>query len=241
MNKLILIGCLTVTVACQSATPPVESTPRAVTLTPPAPATATLVGSTTPTASPPPLYFTEEFDTASSFWEFFQTGGMDTPPLTSFENGILRIDMPASDTWILGIHNAHTYSNILLTAKSSASPTGSIGLVCRYDGSKGWFEFNIASDGTYSVLIGQWLAPGVAQYKPIDTNQTRQLEAGKLDYEFGLSCQDNSLLLYVNGKLLKKLDVERFELTQGNIGIAAASFSETPMYAFFEWFKVEEP
>ena len=241
MNKLILIGCLTVTVACQSATPPVESTPIAVTLTPPAPATATLVGSTTPTASPPPLYFTEEFDTASSFWEFFQTGGMDTPPLTSFENGILRIDIPAYDTWILGIHNAHTYSNILLTAKSSASPTGSIGLVCRYDGSKGWFEFNIASDGTYSVLIGQWLAPGVAQYKPIDTNQTRQLEAGKLDYEFGLSCQDNSLLLYVNGKLLKKLDVERFELTQGNIGIAAASFSETPMYAFFEWFKVEEP
>lgn len=241
MNKLILIGCLTVTVACQSATPPVESTPIVATLTPPAPATATLIGSATPTASPPPLYFTEEFDTPSSFWEFFQTGGMDTPPLTSFENGILRIDIPASDTWILGIHNAHTYSNILLTAKSSASPTGSIGLVCRYDGSKGWFEFNIASDGTYSVLIGQWLAPGVAQYKPIDTNQTRQLEAGKLDYEFGLSCQDNSLLLYVNGKLLKKLDVERFELTQGNIGIAAASFSETPMYAFFEWFKVEEP
>lgn len=241
MKKLFfLLGCLTLTVACQSttATPQTDSTPITAPQTPPEPATATLARPATPAPTPPPRYFTEEFETASTFWNFFQTGGTDSP-FTAFENGNLRIDISAPHTWYLGIHNAHTYSNIFVTAKSSATPTGSIGLVCRYDESKGWFEFNIASDGTYNVLFGQWLAPGIAQYKPIITDPTRQLEAGNLNFEIGLSCQDNSLLLYINGKLLRRLDIERFEFTEGNIGITASSFDETPMTAFFEWIKVE--
>ncbi len=240
MKKLILlIGCLTLIVACQIAasTPATESTPT--TTLRPTPIPATIIPTDTSSPTPPPLYFTEEFGTASPFWEFIQTGGADTP-LTAYENGMLRIDISTPHTWYLGVHNAHTYSNILITAKSSATPTGSIGLVCRYDESKGWFEFNIASDGTYSVLFGQWLAQGIAQYKPIATNPARQLEGGNLDYEIGLSCQDNSLLLYVNGKPLRRLDVERFELSEGNIGITASSFKETPMAAFFEWIKVDE-
>ncbi|MDP1716336.1 MAG: hypothetical protein Q8L41_16490 [Anaerolineales bacterium] len=241
MKKLILlIGCLTLTVACQSAvsTPATESTPTATLR--PTPIPATTAPTATPPPSPLPLYFTEEFDTDSTFWEFLQTGGADTP-LTAYENGMLRIDISAPHTWYLGIHNAHTYSNILITAKSSATPTGSIGLVCRYDESKGWFEFNTASDGTYSALFGQWLAPGIAQYTPIATDPTKHLEAGNLNYEIGLSCQDNSLLLYVNGTLIRRLDIERFELSEGNVGLTTASFNETPMTAFFEWIKVDEP
>lgn len=240
MKKLILLlGCLTLTIACQiTASRPVSVSTPTTTLRP-TPIPAAIIPTDTSSPTLPPLYFTEEFGTASPFWEFIQTGGADIP-LTTYENGILRIDISAPHTWYLGIHNAHTYSNILITAKSSAMPTGSIGLVCRYDESKGWFEFNIASDGTYSVLFGQWLAPDIVQYKPIVTDSTRHLEAGNLDYEIGLSCQDNSLLLYVNGELLRKKDIERFELGEGNIGITAASFTETPMTVFFEWIKVDE-
>lgn len=244
MKKIILLlGCLTLTAACQSAapTPTPESTPA--TTHPPTPIPATTTSTFTPapavTQIPPPLYFTDEFDTASSFWQFFQTGGTAVP-LTAFENGALRIDISAPHTWYLGIHNAHTYSNVFVTAKSSAAPTGSIGLVCRYDESKGWFEFNVASDGTYSVLFGQWLATDIALYKPIATDSIRHFDAGNLNYEIGLSCQDNSLLLYVNGELLRKKDIERFELNEGNIGITAASFQEVPMTAIFKWVKVDE-
>lgn len=245
MKKMILLfGLLILTAACQSAasTPISDSTPT-ITLQPtsvPATTTSTPSATPAPTDTPPPLYFTEEFETASAFWEFIQTGGT-TSPATAFENGALRIDFSAPDTWYLGIHNAYTYSNILITAKSSAAPTGSIGLICRYEESKGWFEFNVASEGTYSVLFGQWLAPGIAQYTPIASGPAAQLEAGKLDYEIGLSCQDNSLLMYVNGTLLRRLEVERFELTEGNIGITASSFKEIPMTAFFEWIKVGKP
>lgn len=247
MKKLILLfGCLTLTIACQSAAlapAPREASTSNATLQPtlmPATTTPTFTPAPTATPTPPPLYFTEEFDTASTFWEFIQTGGTDTP-LPTFENGNLRIDIPAPHTWYLGIHNAHSYSNIVITAKSSATPTGSLGLICRYDESKGWFEFNAASDGTYSALFGQWLAPGIALYTPIASDPTKQLDPGNLNYEIGLACQDNSLLLYVNGTLIRRLDIERFELTEGNIGITAASFKETPMTAFFEWIKVDAP
>ena len=239
MKKLILLlGCLTLTAACQvAATKPVSISTPTTTLRP-TPISATTVPTVAPLPTPP-LYFTEEFDTASTFWEFFQTGGTNTP-LATFENGMLRIDSPAPHTWYLGIHTVHTYSNIFITAQSSLSPTGSIGLICRYDASKGWFEFNVASDGTYSVLFGQWLAPDIAQYRPIATDSIRHFDAGNLNYEIGLSCQDNSLLWYVNGELLRKKDVERFELSEGNIGITAASFQEAPMTAIFKWVKVDE-
>lgn len=240
MKKLILLlGSLTLMAACQVAAAKPVSVSTPTTTLRPTPVSATTTPTDAPPPTPPPLYFTEEFDTASTFWEFFQTGGTNTP-LTTFENGTLRIDISAPHTWYLGIHNAHTYSNILITAKSSVTPTGSIGLICRYDVSKGWFEFNVASDGTYSVLFGQWLAPDIAQYKPIATDSIRHFDAGNLDYEIGLSCQDNSLLLYVNGELLRKRDIEGFELNEGNIGITAASFQETPMTAIFEWVKVDE-
>ncbi len=63
------------------------------------------------------------------------------------------------------------------------------------------------------------LADGIAQYTPIATDSTEYLQAGNLNYEIGLTCQENTLLLYINGKLFRKLDVTRYGLTEGKIGI----------------------
>ena len=88
-------------------------------------------------------------------------------------------------------------------------------MICDYSESNGWYEFNLASDGTYNVLFGQWLAQGIAQYTPIATDTTEYLKPGNLNYEIGLTCQENILLLYINGKLFRKLDVTRYGLTEG--------------------------
>jgi hypothetical protein len=130
---------------------------------------------------------------------------------------------------------------VFVSAKFSGTPTGSLGVICDYDESKGWYEFNVASDGTYSLLFGQLLADGIAQYTPIATDGSEYLQGGKLDYEIGLTCQDNILAPYINGKLFRKVDVARFDLTEGKIGINASSFDEVPMIATFDWVKVDEP
>ena len=232
--------------ACAPSTPiPVQSAlTSTITADPstPEPATATPTQPATPTLppTPVPLFFTEEFNTDLGAWASFQTGGAASPAV-NLENDLLRIDFATPNTWYYALHNAHEYSNISVSAKFFGTPTGSIGLICDYTEANGWYEFTLASDGTYSVLFGQWLKQEIAQYTPIAIDTTEYHVAGDLDQEIGLTCQENTLLLYINGKLFRKLDVTRFGLTQGKIGISASSFEETPATATFDWVKVSEP
>jgi hypothetical protein len=244
--KKLLFGCLILITACQSATATPQalesSTPIAPTQTPPPPATATMTFTPAPTLTPTPLplFFTEEFNTDLGAWTSFQTGGAEAPTV-NLENDLLRIDFSSPNNWYYAIHNAHEYSGVSVSAKFSGTPTGSLGVICDYSETKGWYEFNLASDGTYSVLFGQLLAQGVAQYLPIATETSEYLQPGNLAYEIGLTCQENTLLLFINGKLFRTLDVTRYGLTEGRIGITASSFDEIPMIATFDWVKVGEP
>lgn len=239
---LLLIGFLALTVACNmgTPTPEIESTPTATLLPTLVPATTTPTFTPAPTNTPiPPRFFTDEFDTTSIFWQFLRTGGSGTPQ-TIFENGTLRIDIPNADTWDIGIHNAYIYTNIFIRAKISASATGSVGLICRYNESEGWYEYNVDSSRTYSLLLGRWLAPGIAKYIPIASGENGQLPVGHVNTEIGLSCEENLLSLYTNGSLLRRLDVTNYGLTEGNIGITAASYREAPMTVNFDWIQVSE-
>ena len=244
MKKLFLIGCLALTIACQgvTATPKADTRSMAATQSQPVSATATqtAVPASTFTPTPVPQFFTEEFNADMSAWTSFQTGGAQAP-VAKLENGMLRVDFSSPNTWYYAIHNAHKYSDVYVSAKFVGTPSGSVGLICDYSESNGWYEFNIASDGSYSVLFGKLLADGIAQYTPIVTDTTEYLHAGNFDYEIGLTCSENILLLHINKKLFRKLDVSHFELTEGKIGINASSFEETPMIATFDWVKVGAP
>jgi hypothetical protein len=243
MNKILIIGILTCTAACQGASPTTTAirTPTTAPHTLPAPATAKLAFTSTSafTPTPVPLFFTEEFNTDMSAWVSYQTGGEASPTLT-LENDLLRLDIPSPNTWYYAIHNAHDYKDVFVIAKFYGTPSGSLGLICRYSES-GWYEFNLASDGTYNVLFAQWLGDGIARYTPIASDSSEYLQSGNLSYEIGLTCQDEYLLLHINGKLFRKLDVSRYGPTEGKIGISASSFDETPMIATFDWVKVNEP
>jgi hypothetical protein len=234
--------------ACTSPTPvPTQAELPSPTITvqpSPVPATVTMTRFATPaptlTPTPVPLFFTEEFNTDLGAWISFQTGGAEAPTV-NLENDFLRVDFSSPNTWYYAIHNAHEYSGVFVSAKFLGTPSGSLGVICDYSESNGWYEFNVASDGTYSVLFGQWLAQGIAQYTPIATDTTEYLQPAKLDYEIGLACQDSILFLYINAKLFRKLDVTRYGLTKGRIGINASSFDEIPMTATFDWVKISEP
>jgi hypothetical protein len=241
--KKLLLGCLIFITACRSATstPIKESTPTAPPQIPTRPATATPEFTPTPasTPTPVPMFFTDEFNTDMNAWLSFQTGG-EAPPGIGLVSDFLRLDISSPHTWYYFIHNAHNYEDVFISAKFVGTPSGSMGLVCRY-GEGGWFEFNIANDGTYSVLFAEWLTEGIAEYTPIATDSSEYIHTGIFDYEIGLTCQENHLLLHINRKLFRKIDVARFGLTEGNVGLSAASFDETPMIASFDWFKASEP
>jgi hypothetical protein len=242
--KKILLGCFVFLIACQGATPaPVqESTPTASLPPQPEPATATVTFTAAPTFSPTPipLYFTEDFNSSDTGpWDSLQTGG-EAASVLGIENGLLRFDLPSANSWYYAIHNVHDYEDVNITAKFSGPPSGSTGLICRHS-ENGWFEFNIASDGTYNVLFGQSLGDGIANYLPIASDPSEYLSPGTMDYEMGLTCQQNLLSLFINGKLIRNLDVSRFVLTVGKVGISTASFEEAHSIITFEWFRVNQP
>lgn len=239
--KKYIIGFLLLTLSCQQATPTpaTDSISTETPLSTPPPVTATetfvLTPTSAPTSAPPPLYFTDEFTTDSSYWQFLQTGGLDAPT-TSFTNDSLQINISSPDTWMIGIHTAHTYNNVFITTKANITPIGSYGLICRYN-ENGWYEFNVYSDGTYNLLYGKQLTEGVAKYIPLSTEFSGHITPNS---EIGLHCQDNFLYLYANDNLLRKIDVTNYGLGEGQIGITASSLATSPVDINFEWVQVSE-
>lgn len=240
MKKVLLIGFfLLVLSACNlPASTRADETPLTQTplTTPGTAATSQAIAPTetivpSPTPEPFPLFFTDEFDTESSYWEFLQTGGASAPT-TTVQNGTLRIDLSSPDTWLIGIHNANTYENVFVHTTATVSPTGAVGLICRYS-EDGWYEFDAASDGNYSLLLGQWLSEGVVKYVPIVTDVSNKLTETTTN-EVGIFCQDNFVQLYVNDTMINRVEVTNYGLAEGHIGISAASLKDAATSVIFE-------
>lgn len=254
MKKMLLIGlflltsCLSPTGGDQPATPEPTSTP-AVTATrlipTPLPATATETSKppSTFTPEPPPRFFTEEFDSAPLQWSTLYASGDASQVETLDQDGKLTFELYTSNAWLYAIYGAHEYETVHIEAnvESTGSSTNYMGLICSYTEQDGWFEFNISSDGSYNILYGQWLGVGVASYIPIADGGSEYINTGNAANEMGLVCQVDTLQLYINGKLFRNIDVSRFELNGGKVGLAVASFQEVPVILGFDWVKVSEP
>jgi hypothetical protein len=244
MKKLLLLGCLLLTAACQPSTPAPapESTPTATLLSPTATASVTPEPTLTPSPIPPtplPRFFREEFDGVFPSWSLLQSNG-DSAPQTAVDNGTLTFTLASPYEWAYVILGAEEYTDAHITVRfdsRSASPSA-LGVVCRYSEANGWYEFNISEDGTYNVLFGQWLAAGVADYQPIASDFSEYIRPNGEANEVGMDCQGNTLWLYLNGKLFRKIDVTRFGLTGGRLGLSMASFENAPVVAGFEWVQV---
>ncbi|HUG34604.1 MAG TPA: hypothetical protein VMJ90_07530 [Anaerolineales bacterium] len=247
--KKLLIGCILLLAACQAATPtsapslfltathPPTSLP--VTQTPEPTATQTFEPS--PTALP--RFFTNEFDTSFAGWVVLQAGNESVPNVKT-ENGTLLLQMDSPFTWLYALYGPEEYEDVRIDVQfqNRAGTPASIGLVCRYGDEQGWFEFNVSTDGTYNILYGKWLAVGIAEYLPVTNDGSSTLiQPSGATQTVGLNCEDTTLSLYIDDILLRRVDVERFELASGRVGIAVASFDNTPVLAAFDWVRVSEP
>lgn len=248
MKKLLIIGCLLLSVACQ----PAASLPTSTVTPPPLPtATLTLIPVTdTPqptltlafTPTPLPRFFTDEFDAAPAGWDVLQAGGEGMPTMRN-ENSHLILQMDAPYNWVYAVYGAQDYGDIRVDTMftNQAGSPASIGLVCRYSETEGWLEYNVSTDGTYSLLYGTWLASGIADYFPIMDGGSSLIQPSGAAQEIGMICSGSTVSLLVNQTVVRNVDVSRYELMNGKIGITASSFENVPVVAAFNWVKVSEP
>lgn len=245
MRILLLLGLLLLTSCQGAATAAGPTTTTAVVIPLPRPVTATRTPTPPPTLTPqpPPRFFTEEFKTSPAYWTTLFASGDPQQVNILYQDGRLRFEIYRPYTWLYAIFSAHEYQAVHLEARvlSSHSEINDMGLVCHYDEQTGWYEFNISSDGTYTLLYGQWLADGIARYTPIRSESSERIARGNAVNEFGLDCYKNIVQVYINGKLIRKMDVSRFGLAGGRVGISASSFEDVPVILAFDWVKISEP
>jgi hypothetical protein len=217
---------------------PVTQTPTLVPVTDTPVPTATIELSPTPL----PRLFTNEFDSPLAGWSILQTGS-DTAPKVNAENSNLVLQMDTPFTWVYAVYDSQIYDNIRLDARftNQAGSPASIGLICRYSETDGWLEYNVYSDGTYSVLYGQWLDNGIANYLPVLSSSSSAILPSGSSQEIGLICSGTTLSLLIDQTIIRNVDVSRFELASGNVGITASSFENVPVTAALDWVKVSEP
>lgn len=248
MKKLIF-GCLILITACQSAATPTPEAPLFPTSTLPAsrtpvPATVTPRPSFTPepTFTPLPRFFTDEFDASLAGWAILQTGS-DAVPEIKIENSNLILQMSSPFLWVYALYGAQDYADVQMEAQvtNRAGSPASIGLICRYSETDGWFEYNISTDGTYNLLYGHWLSTGIADYLPIVSAASNAIQPSGASQEIGLICSGTTLSLLVDQNVIRRVDVSRYELGEGKAGVTASSFENAPVTAAFNWVKVSEP
>jgi hypothetical protein len=253
MKKLLLIGLFLLT-ACLSPSGRQITTFEptfisAVTATrfirTPVPVTATTTSTPPPTFTPEPpaRYFTEEFDSVPVYWSTLYAAGDPGRVKILNQDSTLTFELYSPNAWIYAIYGAQEYDTVRIDAnvQSNGNDNNYMGLICNYNEQRGWFEFNISTDGTYSLLYGQWLADGIANYTPIADGPSEYINVGKTTNEWGLGCLDGVLQLLINGKLFRKIDVSRFDLSGGKAGISVASFNQLPVILAFDWVKVSQP
>jgi hypothetical protein len=246
MKRFLLLGFLLLS-ACQ-ASPATHSLPAASPTrkppsTVPPSSTATLIPPPTVTGTPPPRFFTEDFDAPPAYWStLFASGPAQNADILN-RDGRLVFALYNPNTWAYAIFGAHVYESVNIQANfvNQGSDSNYAGVLCLYDEQAGWIEFNLSNDGSFSLLFGQWLAEDIARYTPILYETSAYILTESAVNEMGLDCFDDTVQLYINGKLIRKLDISRFELSRGKVGLAAASFETTPVIVGFDWVKVSQP
>lgn len=249
--KKLLLGCLLFLIsACQAATstPVPQPSPTATIPASPSPTSVPVTDTPAPTATteftptPLPRLFTNEFDAPLAGWTILQTGN-EAPPTVKTEGSSLILQMDTPFTWAYAVYDPQEYADVRMDARftNQAGSPASIGLICRYSEAAGWLEYNVYSDGTYSVLYGQWLASGIANYLPVLSSASNAIQPSGTAQEIGLICSGTTLSLFIDQTLIRNVDVSRFALTNGKIGITASSFENIPVIAAFDWVRVSEP
>jgi hypothetical protein len=140
-------------------------------------------------------------------------------------------------TWVYAVYGAQEYADVRVDARftNQAASPASIGLICRYSATEGWLEYNVYSDGTYSVLYGQWLADGIANYLPVLSSSSSAILPSGSSQEIGLICSGTTLSLLIDQTIIRSVDVSRFELATGKVGLTVSSFENIPVMTAFDW------
>ena len=145
--------------------------------------------------------------------------------------------------WSYLLYDPYIYDDVRidLSATNRGNNDNNVSVLCRYDENKGWYEFNIHSDGLYDILYGRWKAgQSGASYQLLYNGGSNAVRTGMVENEYTVICSGNTLALYINGTKVRSVSSE-FGLQTGQIGVGVSSFDRYPVAVDFDWVSISEP
>lgn len=254
----IVFIVLVILSACSSS-PVVTEQPTATATLTPAPTstpTATVIPSPTPIPPTPTpefeQYYTEEFEKDLKYWPTFVVDGsgyggalLAKEPSDKIElsaaDGFFKFDINKTWQWVYATYDPFDYDDVRLDVRveNQGTNNNNISLICRYT-PDGWYEFNIANNGLYSILYAKVRAEdGFVNYDLVSEGGSNKIKQGFDVNEYSIICKGDQLTLYINDNLTKETKSDK--LTSGKIGISVSSFGDLPTKVNFDWVKISQP
>lgn len=193
-------------------------------------------------------FFTEEFDAPlSNAWSILTVRGSASadPDKVTVEpkNGKLVWNFDSEYLYYYLFYQGATYTDVKLEviADNRGRNNNYVSLICRYDPDVGWYEFNIANNGLYSILYGEVTQNGDIGYNLITNGGSNAIKQGKDVNEYSVTCTGNKLGLTINGKSVTEITERNYGLREGGIGVSVGSENVLPIIVEMDWFRVSEP
>lgn len=190
-------------------------------------------------------YFEEDFSSDLTGWsQFLVNGSQDVAQLAdgSFgtmnigvSDGFLLFDLQSKGQWAYAIYDGQEYEDVRLdvTANNRLYNDGHFSLVCRYTPDGGWYEFNVANTGLYTLYYGSVRPDNVAVYQKLANGGYNKFKVGKdTTNDVGISCLGRTLSLFINGALVKEYEDNSIVLHSGKVGLGVSSYTKPALLGF---------
>ena len=87
--------------------------------------------------------------------------------------------------------------------------------------------------------FGQWLQEGIARYTPLVVSRSEEITP--TENEISLECVEDKLTPHINGIQIRTRQEKLHVLTEGKVGVSAASFGSAPLGVSYDWIRVGIP
>jgi len=183
-------------------------------------------------------YFTETFDQPLTGWSQFILKGDRTGPSPTQKNGRMSFDIRGYNTSMFLIYDLAEYTDVKVSAQveNRAVFMNQMTLVCRYSKEQGWYEFNVSSDGTYTIYRYDALRK---EYRYLWKAASTAIRMGKDVNIISATCVSDEMTLFIND--VKIQSVQDRSLRSGKIGISASSLGYIPVVVEFDSVSVSKP
>lgn len=189
-------------------------------------------------SSPGEVYYREGFNRGLSEWGYFVIGGKESQVSVATEGGRLLAEINQTSTWIYFLYQPYALSDVRidLTAENLGRNNNNVSLICRYSEANGWYEFNIANNGAWTILRYD---PRTKSHLTLYSGGSTLIKTGKETNTYTAICQGDQLSLGINGVIVRTITDRG--LTSGLAGLSLASFNVTPVIVVFNDFVLSVP